>query len=122
MMKGSDAARAYKEKLLKAADSDKLILWMPTYRHASSERLNEETLNNEFNIPILDDKERLLAFNNFCRDNHVLVAVSYTHLGFDPQYTGKENIYLYGAMLGYTKKFIDSKYDEIVEFLSLIHI
>ena len=39
--------------------------------------------------------------------------------GFDPQYTGKENIYLYGAMLGYTKKFIDSKYDEIVEFSKL---
>jgi ABC-2 type transport system ATP-binding protein len=39
--------------------------------------------------------------------------------GFDPQYTGKENIYLYGAMLRYTKKFIDSKYDEIVEFSEL---
>ena len=39
--------------------------------------------------------------------------------GFDPQYTGKENIYMYGAMLGYTKKFIDSKYDEIVEFSEL---
>lgn len=39
--------------------------------------------------------------------------------GFDLQYTGKENIYLYGAMLGYTKKFIDSKYDEIVEFSEL---
>ena len=39
--------------------------------------------------------------------------------GFDPQYTGKENICLYGAMLGYTKKFIDSKYDEIVEFSEL---
>ena len=39
--------------------------------------------------------------------------------GFDPQYTGKENIYLYGAMLGYTKKCIDSKYDEIVEFSEL---
>ena len=39
--------------------------------------------------------------------------------GFYPQYTGKENIYLYGAMLGYTKKFIDSKYDEIVEFSEL---
>ena len=39
--------------------------------------------------------------------------------GFDPQYTGKENIYLYGGMLGYTKKFIDSKYDEIVEFSEL---
>ena len=57
-----------------------LILWMPTYRHASSERLNEETLNNEFNIPILDDKERLLAFNNFCRDNHVLVVIKKHYL------------------------------------------
>ena len=39
--------------------------------------------------------------------------------GFDPQYTGKENIYLYGAMLGYTKEFIDEKYDEIVKFSEL---
>ena len=39
--------------------------------------------------------------------------------GFDPQYTGKENIYLYGAMLGYTKQFIDEKYDEIVKFSEL---
>lgn len=39
--------------------------------------------------------------------------------GFDPQYTGKENIYLYGAMLGYSKSFIDEKYDEIVEFSEL---
>ena len=42
--------------------------------------------------------------------------------GFDQQYTGKENIYLYGAMLGYSKSFIEEKFDEIVEFLSLIHI
>mgnify|MGYP005851772047 CR=1 FL=1 len=39
--------------------------------------------------------------------------------GFDQQYTGKENIYLYGAMLGYSKEFIDSKYDEIVRFAEL---
>ena len=39
--------------------------------------------------------------------------------GFDKQYTGKENIYLYGAVLGYSKKFIDEKYDEIVEFSEL---
>ncbi len=39
--------------------------------------------------------------------------------GFDPQYTGRENIYLYGAMLGYSKEFLDEKYDEIVEFSEL---
>ena len=39
--------------------------------------------------------------------------------GFDPQYTGRENIYLYGAMLGYSKNFIDEKYEEIVNFSEL---
>ena len=39
--------------------------------------------------------------------------------GFDKQYTGRENIYLYGAVLGYSKKFIDEKYDEIVDFSEL---
>ena len=39
--------------------------------------------------------------------------------GFDKQYTGAENIYLYGAMLGYSKEFIKEKYDEIVEFSEL---
>lgn len=39
--------------------------------------------------------------------------------GFDPQYTGKENIYLYGAMLGYSKEFLDKKYQEIVDFSEL---
>lgn len=39
--------------------------------------------------------------------------------GFDSQYTGRENIFLYGAMLGYKKSFINEKYDEIVKFSEL---
>lgn len=39
--------------------------------------------------------------------------------GFDPQYTGAENIYLYGAVLGYKKEFIDEKFDAIVKFSEL---
>ena len=36
--------------------------------------------------------------------------------GFDPNYTGRENIFLNGAMLGLSKDFLEEKYDEIVEF------
>jgi len=39
--------------------------------------------------------------------------------GFDMQYTGAENIYLYGSVLGYSKSFIDEKFDEIVKFSEL---
>lgn len=39
--------------------------------------------------------------------------------GFDLQYTGAENIYLYGAVLGYSRDFIKEKYNEIVEFSEL---
>lgn len=39
--------------------------------------------------------------------------------GFDPDLTVKENTYLRGAMLGYTKAFIDEKYQEIIEFSDL---
>jgi len=36
--------------------------------------------------------------------------------GFDHNYTGRENIYLNGAILGYSKEFIEEKFHEIVEF------
>lgn len=39
--------------------------------------------------------------------------------GFDPELTARENIYLNGAILGYSKQFIDDKFDEIVEFSEL---
>jgi ABC-type polysaccharide/polyol phosphate transport system ATPase subunit len=39
--------------------------------------------------------------------------------GFSPDYTGRENIFLYGALLGYDEDFIKSKFDEIVDFSEL---
>lgn len=40
--------------------------------------------------------------------------------GFDSELTARENIFLNGAILGYSREFIESKFDEIVEFSELI--
>lgn len=39
--------------------------------------------------------------------------------GFDGNLTARENIYLNGAILGYSKEFLDDKFDKIVEFSEL---
>lgn len=39
--------------------------------------------------------------------------------GFNPNFSGKENIYLNGAILGLSRKEIDAKYDDIVAFSGL---
>ena len=39
--------------------------------------------------------------------------------GFDHNYSGRENVFLNGAILGYSREFLESKYDEIVEFSEL---
>lgn len=39
--------------------------------------------------------------------------------GFDPELTARENIYLNGAILGYSKAFIEQKFDNIIEFAEL---
>ena len=39
--------------------------------------------------------------------------------GFDPDLTGRENIFLNGSLLGYSKEFMESIYDEIVSFAEL---
>ena len=39
--------------------------------------------------------------------------------GFDHNYSGRENVFLNGAILGYSRDFLESKYDEILEFSEL---
>ena len=39
--------------------------------------------------------------------------------GFDMNYSGAENIYLYGATMGYSRKYIEERYQQIVDFAEL---
>lgn len=52
-----------------------------------------------------------------CRGN--IVPMLELGSGFDMDLTGRENIFLNGAVLGYSEKFLLSKYDEIVDFSQL---
>ena len=39
--------------------------------------------------------------------------------GFDPELTGRENVFLNGAILGYTEAFLKEQFDDILEFSEL---
>ncbi|MFU2164210.1 ABC transporter ATP-binding protein [Streptococcus pluranimalium] len=51
--------------------------------------------------------------------NGKMVSFIELGVGFNPELTGKENVYLNGAMLGFTTEEIDNMYDDIVEFAEL---
>ena len=57
-------------------------------------------------------KGSVQAFGNICP----MIELG---AGFDMDLTAKENVFLNGAVMGYSKQFIESKYDEIVEFSEL---
>ena len=48
-----------------------------------------------------------------------LVSFIELGVGFNPELTGRENVYMNGAMLGFTTEEIDTMYDDIVEFAEL---
>ncbi|KUO59858.1 MAG: teichoic acid ABC transporter ATP-binding protein [Gracilibacter sp. BRH_c7a] len=55
--------------------------------------------------------------SSVCKGN--IVPMLELGSGFDHDLTGRENIFLNGAILGYTKKFLEDKYEEILEFSEL---
>ena len=52
-----------------------------------------------------------------CRGN--IVPMLELGSGFDMDLSGRENVYLNGAILGYTKPFLDAKFQEILDFSEL---
>ncbi len=51
--------------------------------------------------------------------NGTLVPFIELGVGFNPELTGRENVYLNGALLGFSNKEMDEMYDEIVDFAEL---
>ena len=51
-----------------------------------------------------------------CEINGTIAPLIELGAGFDPDLTARENVYLNGSLLGYSRKFIDEHFDSIVEF------
>ena len=51
--------------------------------------------------------------------NGKLVSFIELGVGFNPELTGRENVYLNGALLGFSREEIDEMYDDIVDFAEL---
>lgn len=54
-----------------------------------------------------------------CESHGTIAPLIELGAGFDTELTARENIYLNGALLGYTKEFIDANLDAIIEFAEL---
>ena len=48
-----------------------------------------------------------------------LAALLELGAGFQPELSGRDNVYLYGAMLGFSRKMVDAIFDDIVAFSEL---
>ena len=57
--------------------------------------------------------------NGSCRVNGTIAPLIELGAGFDFELTARENIYLNGALLGYSKQFIEEAFDDIVDFAEL---
>ena len=55
----------------------------------------------------------------FVQVNGVISPMIELGAGFDPELTARENIYLNGAILGYSKKFLNDKFNDIITFSEL---
>jgi lipopolysaccharide transport system ATP-binding protein len=53
------------------------------------------------------------------RHCHRIAALLELGSGFNPEFTGRENVYLNGAVLGLAKAEIDAKFDQILEFAEI---
>lgn len=81
LKKESKKAKQYVESLQTSFHTfDKCLLWMPTYRKSIRERLNEETLQSPYDIPLIMSKEDLIRLDAHCRKNNTMILIKRHYL------------------------------------------
>jgi lipopolysaccharide transport system ATP-binding protein len=69
---------------------------------------------------LLKTMARILTPNRgFVEVNGTMSSLLELGIGFHPELTGRENVYLSGSLLGRSRRDVDGRYDEIVEFAGI---
>lgn len=68
-------ARMWIREEMKRRNAKKSIIWMPTYRKSTSDRLSDDTLSSQLGIPLIDTVEELHSLDIFCGSIGVLLII-----------------------------------------------
>lgn len=61
----------------------KRVLWMPTFRRSVSKNLDEGYFDSYTGLPIIDDKNKLEAFNEYLKSNNSICVFKLHHLQYE---------------------------------------
>lgn len=74
------SAAAFLASLKEKAGAQKIIIWMPTFRHSSVKRLDTDIALSSTGIPLLYGAQELRRLNGCCRQQSVLLIIKKHHL------------------------------------------
>lgn len=59
----------------KGEETNKTILWMPTFRRSKIKSINEETLNTAFDLPIISNMQELKILDEYCSQMNINLVI-----------------------------------------------
>ena len=71
------------KKLIADAGAGKSIIWLPTFRKSNVARLSTDTFLGDTDLPILYYEDMIKVFDDFCREQNVLLIVKQHFLQSD---------------------------------------
>ena len=86
------------------------------FRYWRKSSLTVQPLNRSTLQPLMASPSEFMQDKGKVEINGRVGALIEIGAGFHPLLTGRENIYVNGAILGMSKEEVDEKFDDIVEF------
>ena len=74
MLQESEKGKEFSD-VIRGKFSNKLIIWMPTYRNTGTGLYPEESKLSDYDMPLLNSNEQLEQLNQFCKNHSVTICI-----------------------------------------------